>query len=91
MSGASGKVPAAIHLAPEAIDGGPIALLRDGDIITLDAEAGVLSVEIDAAEFAARAPVACNLSEHDHGMGRELFTLMRNSGSFNVGFGARAM
>ena len=90
MSGASGKVPAAIHVAPEAVEGGPIARLRDGDMITLDAEAGVLSVEVDAAEFAARAPVTCDLSGHDCGMGRELFTLMRNSGSFNAGFGVRA-
>ena len=90
MSGASGKVPAAIHLAPEAVDGGPIALLRDGDMITLDAEAGVLLAEVDAAEWALRTPATCDLSEHDHGMGRELFTLMRNAGSFNAGFGVRA-
>ena len=90
MSGASGKVPAAIHLAPEAVDGGPIALLRDGDMITLDAEAGVLLAEVDAAEWALRTPATCDLSDHDHGMGRELFTLMRNAGSFNAGFGVRA-
>ena len=90
MSGASGKVPAAIHLAPEAVDGGPIALLRDGDMITLDAEAGTLSVEVDAAEWAARVPATHDLAGHDHGMGRELFTLMRNAGSFNAGFGVRA-
>ena len=90
MSGASGKVPAAIHLAPEAVDGGPIALLRDGDMITLDAEAGVLMAEVDAAEWALRTPATCDLSDHDHGMGRELFTLMRNAGSFNAGFGVRA-
>ena len=90
MSGASGKVPAAIHLAPEAVEGGPIALLRDGDMITLDADAGVLKVDVDAAEWALRTPATCDLSEHDHGMGRELFTLMRNSGSFNMGFGTRA-
>src|SRR4029450_12956820 len=46
MSGASGKVPAAIHVTPEAVDGGPIARLRDGDMITLDAEAGTLKVEL---------------------------------------------
>ena len=90
MSGASGKVPAAIHLAPEAVEGGPIAKLRDGDMITLDAEAGTLNVEIDAAEWALRVPAQCDLSGHDTGMGRELFTLMRNSGSFNTGFGERA-
>ena len=90
MSGASGKVPAAIHLAPEAVDGGPISLLRDGDMIMLDAEAGVLMAEVDAAEWDLRMPATCDLSEHDTGMGRELFTLMRNAGSFNSGFGTRA-
>ena len=56
MSGASGKVPAAIHLSPEASDGGPIARLKDGDVIRLDAAAGTLDVLVDAAEFAARTP-----------------------------------
>ena len=57
MSGASGKVPAAIHLTPEAASDGPIARLRDGDIIRLDARAGVLEAQVDAATFAARKPV----------------------------------
>ena len=51
MSGASGKVPAAIHVTPEAVDGGPIARIRDGDIIRLDADAGTLEVLVDAADF----------------------------------------
>lgn len=77
MSGASGKVPAAIHLSPEAVEGGPIARLRDGDIIELDANAGTLRVHLDDAELAAREPVECDLSESGRGMGRELFTNMR--------------
>src|SRR5690606_2023168 len=54
MSGASGKVPAAIHLSPEAVADGPIARIRDGDIIRLDTETGQLSALVDAATFAAR-------------------------------------
>ncbi|MES1161791.1 MAG: phosphogluconate dehydratase, partial [Rhizobacter sp.] len=57
MSGASGKVPAAIHLTPEAAADGPISRLRDGDILKLDARAGVLEVQLDAATLAAREPV----------------------------------
>ena len=56
MSGASGKFPAAIHVTPEALEGGPLALVRSGDIIVLDAEAGKLEVKVDAATLAARAP-----------------------------------
>ena len=77
MSGASGKVPAAIHVTPEAVDDGPIARVRDGDIIRLDAEAGTLSVLIDEAEFAARPAAQADLSENEHGMGRELFANFR--------------
>ena len=54
MSGASGKVPAAIHVSPEALAGGPLAKVRDGDIIRLDAVAGTLEALVDAAEWAAR-------------------------------------
>ncbi|MBP0651029.1 dihydroxy-acid dehydratase, partial [Mycobacterium tuberculosis] len=54
MSGASGKVPSAIHVTPEAAAGGAIARVRDGDIIRLDTAAGTLDVLVDAAEFAAR-------------------------------------
>ncbi|WP_136659677.1 phosphogluconate dehydratase [Nitratireductor sp. XY-223] len=77
MSGASGKVPAAIHITPEALDEGPIARLRDGDMIRLDASKGTLNVLVDAAEFAARRPAAADLSEGAHGMGRELFANFR--------------
>ncbi|WP_372748152.1 phosphogluconate dehydratase [Litorivivens sp.] len=74
MSGASGKVPAAIHLTPEALDGGPIASLRDGDMIELDAEQGILKVMDDAA--LARPP-ADYAGGHEQGMGRELFASFR--------------
>ncbi|HET9509843.1 MAG TPA: dihydroxy-acid dehydratase, partial [Sphingomonas sp.] len=75
MSGASGKVPAAIHLSPEALADGPIARLRDGDVVRVDAEAGVLDALVDAAEWAARTPAAA--PPPAVGTGRELFALMR--------------
>jgi phosphogluconate dehydratase len=58
MSGASGKVPAVIHMSPEAADGGPIARVQDGDVIRIDAEKGELAILVDAGEFAARTPSA---------------------------------
>ncbi len=73
MSGASGKVPAAIHLAPECGAGGMIARLRSGDMIRLDPDAGVLEAEVDAAELQAREPAAGNGDSHAWGLGRELF------------------
>ncbi|MDB5658274.1 MAG: phosphogluconate dehydratase [Cypionkella sp.] len=77
MSGASGRVPAAIHVSPEAAKGGPLARLRDGDIVRLDAVAGTLSVL--AADFEAREPVTADLSANRHGMGRELFEAFRRT------------
>jgi len=77
MSGASGKVPAAIHVSPEAAKGGPLARLRDGDIVRLDAVAGTLSVL--TADFESRTPVIADLSANRHGMGRELFEAFRQS------------
>ncbi|TYO89253.1 phosphogluconate dehydratase [Oceanicella actignis] len=77
MSGASGKVPAAIHLSPEAAAGGPIARLRDGDVVRLDAEAGVLKVLGDEARFLARPPAEADLSANAAGTGRELFAAFR--------------
>lgn len=77
MSGASGKVPAAIHVTPEAVDRGPIARLRDGDVVRLDAEAGRLEALVGAAEWAAREPVAADLAGNDQGCGRELFAALR--------------
>ncbi|MBX4954835.1 phosphogluconate dehydratase [Rhizobium lentis] len=79
MSGASGKVPAAIHVTPEAVDGGPIARIRDGDIIRLDAIKGTLEVLVDAADMAEREPVTVDLSDNEFGMGRELFAPFRRA------------
>ncbi|PRX35135.1 6-phosphogluconate dehydratase [Meinhardsimonia xiamenensis] len=75
MSGASGKVPAAIHLCPEAAAGGPIARLRDGDVIRLDATAGTL--EVRGADLATRTPAATPAGTGAPGMGRELFSAFR--------------
>ncbi|WP_054004547.1 phosphogluconate dehydratase [Cypionkella psychrotolerans] len=84
MSGASGRVPAAIHVSPEAAKGGPLARLRNGDIVRLDAVAGTLSVL--AADFDAREPVTADLSANRHGMGRELFeAFRRNVGTSETG------
>ncbi|MES2967298.1 MAG: phosphogluconate dehydratase [Pseudomonadota bacterium] len=77
MSGASGKVPAAIHVSPEAAAGGPLARLRDGDIVCLDAVAGTLSVLAD--DFDSRTPVTADLSANTHGTGREMFEAFRRS------------
>jgi len=82
MSGASGKVPAAIHVSPEALGGGPLARVRDGDIIRLDAAAGTLQVLVDEAEWAARLPAQRSqaLAEsHGAGFGRALFAGMRRN------------
>jgi phosphogluconate dehydratase len=84
MSGASGKVPAAIHVAPEAAAGGPLARLRDGDIVRLDAVAGQLTVL--APDFESRTPVVADLSANEHGIGRELFAAFRRHvGSADTG------
>jgi phosphogluconate dehydratase len=77
MSGASGKVPAAIHLSPEALGDGPIAKVHNGDMVSLDCDAGVLTLEVDAATLAARPVVHPDLSANTHGTGRELFGLFR--------------
>ena len=79
MSGASGRVPAAIHVTPEAQAQGAIARIRDGDLIRLDATRGTLDVLVDASEFASRAPATADLSSHHSGMGRELFGLFRQA------------
>jgi phosphogluconate dehydratase len=86
MSGASGKILAAIHVVPEAACGGPIAKLREGDLIRIDAEAGILQAQVEADEWAAREPVAIELAPNRHGLGRELFGLMRaNAGTAEQG------
>ena len=78
MSGASGKVPAAIHVTPEALHGGPLARVRDGDWITLDAQRGSLALEVDEATLAARPPAVADLSTASRGTGRGLFRLFRD-------------
>ena len=77
MSGASGKVPAAIHLSPEAADGGPIAQIKDGDILRLDALSGTL--ETLAVNWQDRKIVHPDLSDNKQGMGRELFSVFRRT------------
>lgn len=81
MSGASGKIPAAIHVAPEAARGGPLARVQDGDIIRLDGETGRLELKVDPAEFAARAPAEFRLNRPAMGLGREMFDLFRQAAS----------
>jgi phosphogluconate dehydratase len=86
MSGASGKIPAAIHICPEAAHGGPIARVRDGDVIRLDAEAGRLELKVDPAEFAARKPAPFLPNRAPMGLGREMFDLFRlNASSASAG------
>ena len=77
MSGASGKVPAAIHMTPEAVNGGPISKIRDGDMIRLDANQGTLTFLGDEKEFFARTPATEDLRSQHFGMGRELFANFR--------------
>jgi len=77
MSGASGKVPAAIHVTPECASGGPLGKVRDGDVIRLDAEAGVLEAIVPADDWAKRAPATADLSDNAFGTGRELFAGFR--------------
>jgi phosphogluconate dehydratase len=75
MSGASGKVPAAIHLTPEAAHGGPIARLQDGDVVELDADSGSLRVLVDEAEWQERG--LAEAPEAFHNLGRNLFDIFR--------------
>ncbi|GIZ53813.1 phosphogluconate dehydratase [Noviherbaspirillum aridicola] len=79
MSGASGKVPAAIHVSPEVLAGGPLGKVRDGDLIRLDAETGTLQALVDEAEWNRRAMEPADLSASHVGMGRELFAMFRHS------------
>lgn len=81
MSGASGKVPAAIHLSPEAVADGPIARIRDGDIIRLDTETDQLTLMVDAAALAARDLARPDISGNASGCGRELFAAFRAQAS----------
>jgi len=82
MSGASGKVPAAIHVSPEAMHGGPLGKVRDGDVLRLDAVAGTLTASVDDAVWAAREQAVLPDTQADvngHGLGRELFAGMRRN------------
>jgi phosphogluconate dehydratase len=80
MSGASGKVPAAIHVSPEAASGGPLARVLNGDVIRMDAVAGTLQVLVDPETWHARTPATMSSelqAANSRGMGRELFTNLR--------------
>jgi phosphogluconate dehydratase len=78
MSGASGKVPAAIHLTPEAVVGGPLAKVRDGDLVTLDAASGILELHVDDEELASRTATGSAPADDAWvGTGRDLFTSFR--------------
>ncbi|MES2259124.1 MAG: phosphogluconate dehydratase [Pseudomonadota bacterium] len=79
MSGASGKVPAAIHVSPEVLAGGPLGLVRDGDLIRLDAASGTLEALVPSAVWHARALAQADLTPNGVGMGRELFAMYRNT------------
>jgi phosphogluconate dehydratase len=77
MSGASGKVPAAIHLSPESVNGGLIGKVQDGDMIALDCDTQTLQLEVSEAELAKRTAPTPDLSGNQHGTGRDIFALFR--------------
>lgn len=79
MSGASGKVPAAIHVCPEAQEGGAIAKIREGDLVRLDAHTGSLDVLVNEGDWANRPITSIDLTLNQYGVGRELFTLFRQA------------
>ena len=78
MSGASGKVPSAIHVSPEALLGGPLGKVRDGDLLRLDAVNGTLEALVPEAEWAARPQAPRGPSPSEYGTGRELFAMFRH-------------
>ncbi len=78
MSGASGKVPSAIHITPECALGGPLSLVQNGDLISLDCEAGTLELHVSDEELRKRIPVSGRAFDHQHGCGRELFASFRH-------------
>jgi phosphogluconate dehydratase len=80
LSGASGRVPAALHVTPEAIDGGPIAKVRDGDRISFDAIRGVLHLYVEESTLASRDAAQPARDVPAHGAGRELFKRLRPVG-----------
>jgi phosphogluconate dehydratase len=77
MSGASGKVPVALHVTPECLAGGPLSKVRDGDVLLVDGERCRLEAHVPAAELARREPAPVDLSEYQVGLGRELFDTFR--------------
>ena len=79
MSGASGKVPAAIHVSPEILAGGPLGMVRDGDIIRVDATTGSFAALVPDEIWAARGMATADLSKSHIGMGRELFAMFRST------------
>jgi len=82
MSGASGKVPAAIHVSPEALAGGPLGKVRNGDVLRVDAVAGTLDALVDPAEWDGREHAVLDCAQaqiNGHGLGRELFAGMRRN------------
>jgi phosphogluconate dehydratase len=79
LSGASGKVPSAIHVTPEAANGGPIAKIRDGDIVRVDGVTGMLTILVAPEEWAGRKPEIADLTANHFGTGRELFGAFRNA------------
>ncbi|MFC4699660.1 phosphogluconate dehydratase [Glaciecola siphonariae] len=79
MSGASGKVPAAIHLTPEAYKGGLIGKVKTGDIVEIDTQTNAITLHVSEEELAQREQASLDLSESHHGMGRELFAGMRST------------
>ena len=79
MSGASGKVPAAIHVSPEILAGGPLGLVRDGDIIRVCARSGTLEALVESSVWHSRSLATADLTPNGVGMGRELFAMFRNS------------
>jgi phosphogluconate dehydratase len=79
MSGASGKVPAAIHVSPEVLAGGPLGLVRDGDLIRVCAKSGTLEALVESSVWHSRSLATADLTPNGVGMGRELFAMFRNS------------
>lgn len=79
MSGASGKVPSAIHVTPEILAGGPLGLVKNGDMILVDGEAGTLDALVDPTEWALRSIEQSDLQANEVGMGRELFAMFRHA------------
>ena len=77
MSGASGAVPAAIHVTPEVLAGGPLGKVRDGDLVRLDSIAGTLDAHVPPAVWDSRPDTRADVSGNAYGVGRELFKLFR--------------